>query len=343
MRILDDYGVDGFYNDLGYLSLAAIASRRRRTRCSAFEESPKHDGALGDLLALIYAEVKRRGGIVKVHIGGASRPQTDLKVYDYLWVGEGGRSGDKLREAVKNHPPYVVPCLDMSRAQIDSEDELYLHAIPYMQFPLLLAGRPFTGERAAIPGIKYPPEEKCFWTRHLRAIWKHYQAHPERPAQLRLVGFRARPARGPADPRALAQAVPAAGRGRHLGVAGDRRLRPVRPAAAAGRGRLGVRQPGVLSGAGQLRPERGGGDDQGRLRAGWRRRCGPSQEMERGRPLAANPAAACPSDSRFHAKAASDHSWSGFVSGENSRSTGKSTPHCLPLAFRSVEDWNGCS
>jgi hypothetical protein len=32
-----------------------------------------------------------------------------------------------------------------------------------------------------IPGIEYPPEERCFWTRHCRAIWKHYQAHPDGP------------------------------------------------------------------------------------------------------------------------------------------------------------------
>jgi hypothetical protein len=133
------------------------------------------------LLALIYAEVKRRGGLVKLHISGTNKPQTDLKVYDYLWVGEGGRNGDKLREITKNHPPYVAPCLDMSRAKIDSEDELYLHAIPYMQFPVLLAGRPFTGARAQVPGINYPPEEKCFWTRHLRAIGKHYREHPKGP------------------------------------------------------------------------------------------------------------------------------------------------------------------
>ena len=92
---------------------------------------------------------------VKLHISGANKPQTDLKVYDYLWVGEGGRNGDKLRETVKNHPPYVAPCLDMSRAKIESEDELYLHAIPYMQFPVLLAGRPFTGERHE--AVQRPP------------------------------------------------------------------------------------------------------------------------------------------------------------------------------------------
>jgi len=180
-RILDDYGVDGIYNDLGYAQLAGNGLPPTSDEVLAFEESATHDGGLADLLALIYAEVHRRGGIVKVHRGGDSAPLTDLKVYDYLWVGEAVGNGDKLRQAVKNHTPYVVPCLDMSRAKIENENELYLDAIPYMQFPLLLAGRPFTGQRASIPGIKYQPESVDFWTRHCRAIWKHYQSHPEGP------------------------------------------------------------------------------------------------------------------------------------------------------------------
>jgi hypothetical protein len=180
-RILDKDGVDGIYNDLGYAPPGSDPHRPAKDEVSAFEENPTHDGALADFLALIYEEVKRRRGIVKVHRGGTTRPRTDLKVYDYLWVGEGGESGDRLRLETKDHPPYVVPCLDMSRAKVANEDELYLHALPYLQFPLLLAGRPFTGERALIPGIKYPPEKDCFWTRHCRAIWKHYQAHPKGP------------------------------------------------------------------------------------------------------------------------------------------------------------------
>ena len=180
-RILDEYGVDGLYNDLGYAQLAGNGLPPTKDEVLAFEEGATHDGALADLLALIYAEVHRRGGVVKVHRGGVTAPLTDLKVYDYLWVGEAVDNGDRLRQAVKNHTPYVVPCLDMSRAKIENEDQLYLHAIPYMQFPLLLAGRPFTGQRASIPGIKYQPEDKDFWTRHCRAIWRRYQAHPEGP------------------------------------------------------------------------------------------------------------------------------------------------------------------
>ena len=214
VRILDEYGVDGIYNDLGYRQPPDLSGEPTGDQVLAFEETPENDGALADFLGLIYAEVHRRGGVVKVHRGGPRAPNTDLKVYDYLWVGEGGRQGDKLREAVKNHVPYVVPCLDMSRATIGNEDELYLHAIPYMQFPVLLAGRPFTGERAMIPGIQYPPEEECFWTRHCRAIWKHYQAHPEGPHSYGWWDSQpGRPEARPTHARWLAKYLPLVGEG----------------------------------------------------------------------------------------------------------------------------------
>lgn len=181
VRIMEEYGVDGIYNDLGYLPLAENPHSPTKDEVLAFSETSNHDGALADLLALLYEEVKRRGGIVKVHIGETARPLTELKVYDYLWVGEEVKSSDSLRMAVKDHPPYVVPCLDMSRAKIAKEDELYLESIPYMQFPLLLAGRPFTGERGQIEGIRYVPEAEDFWTHHCREIWKYYQEHPDGP------------------------------------------------------------------------------------------------------------------------------------------------------------------
>lgn len=129
----------------------------------------------------MYNEVRRRGGIFKIHQGANSQPRTAEKVYDYLWVGESVRNIDQMREAVKGHSPYVVPCLDMSRAKIDREDDLYVNSIPYLQFPLLLAGNAFTGERGTIPGIKYPPPDKCFWTGHTRRIWQFYRDHPHGP------------------------------------------------------------------------------------------------------------------------------------------------------------------
>jgi hypothetical protein len=189
MRIMDEFDLDGIYVDGGYVTNAQKVSQPQssplrgsaKDAVPAFEETPQHDGAFADLLALVYAEVKRRGGILKLHVGGDLAPQTaGLTVYDYLWVGEGVNNADGLREAVKNHPPYVIPCIDMTFAKVENEDEQYLHAIPYLQFPVLQAGRPFTGERGMIPGVRYVSQDD-FWMRRCRAAWKHYQANPNGP------------------------------------------------------------------------------------------------------------------------------------------------------------------
>lgn len=159
IRIMEEYGSDGLYSDGGYVTNARYKNQIRplaQDAVPAFEETPQYDGAFTDFLALVYSEVKRHGGIFKVHVDGALQPESGgLKVYDYLWVGEGVSNADTMREVVKNFPPYVVPALDMGYTTIENQDEPYLHAIPYMQFPVLSAGRKFTGERATIPGIKY--------------------------------------------------------------------------------------------------------------------------------------------------------------------------------------------
>lgn len=178
-RILDEYGADGIYVDGGYLANRHATKQKMppaKNEIVAFEETPEHDGAFADLLALLYSEVNRRGGILKLHVNAAEQPQSaGLKVYDYLWVGEGVAKADPLRETVKNYPPYVVPCLDLGFTTIANENEPYLHAIPYMQFPVLMGGRIFTGERGMIPGIKYHDD---FWLQRCRDAWKQYQADP---------------------------------------------------------------------------------------------------------------------------------------------------------------------
>jgi len=182
-RMLDDFGADGIYIDGGYVWNAARTLKTpAKDEVVAFRETPDYDGAFTDLLALIYDEVKRRGGVVKLHVGGNQRPQSrDLKVYDYLWVGEGVGNADAMRNAVKGHPHYVVPCIDMTFATVGDNDEAFLQSIPYLQFPLLHAGKPFTGERATIQGISYPGGEKDWWVQRCRAIWKYYQTHPAGP------------------------------------------------------------------------------------------------------------------------------------------------------------------
>jgi hypothetical protein len=183
VQLLDDYGLDGLYNDWGYVP---NAQGRKPTlagdEVAAFEETPTYDGAVADLLQLLYAEIKRRGGILKLHCDFANEPQTGgAKVYDYLWVGENVRDADGLREAVKNHAPYVVPCLDMTFTKIQDDNDPFLHAIPYMQFPLLQAGRPWTGQRARVPGVTYYGGEEDWWVQRCRAIEAHLKTHPEGP------------------------------------------------------------------------------------------------------------------------------------------------------------------
>jgi hypothetical protein len=175
-RLLDQYGFDGLYNDVGYhpdLEDQPVAEGQVRP-------APWPHAAFEDLLGLLYDMAHRRGGVVKMH-GGPPRISERVKLYDYLWLGEGVESLDKLRLEARAAPHYVVPCPDMSRAQVVDEHDLYRYAIPFMQFPLRVDGRPFTGERAGVPGVAYQPEATCFWTRHCRAIHRHYQEHPEGP------------------------------------------------------------------------------------------------------------------------------------------------------------------
>ena len=183
MQVLDEYGADGLYNDGGYYAnFHNLKAAPTANEVVAFEETPDHDGAFTDLLGLIYAEVHRRGGIVKLHVNAAEKPMSDgEKVYDYLWAGEGVGNLDAMREKVKGYEPYLVPCPDITFAGSVGKDESYLQAIPYLQFPVLQAGRPFTGERAMIPGVAYSKAESDFWMKLCREAWAHYQQHPEGP------------------------------------------------------------------------------------------------------------------------------------------------------------------
>lgn len=181
VQVLEEYGPDGLYNDWGYVSQYSNPLPPAKDEVAAFRETANHDAALEDLLALVYSEVKRRGGIYKMHADFNDRPMTKRQLYDYLWVGEGVGKLDKTREETRTHPPYVVPCFDFRRGEVSDEEEIFLHTIPYMQFPLLLAGRPFTGERAQIPGVPYLPEDQDPLLRQWRAMYKYYQAHPDGP------------------------------------------------------------------------------------------------------------------------------------------------------------------
>ncbi len=183
LRVIEQYGLDGIYIDSGYVPNARPSKADKppaKDEVPAFEETAQYDGAVTDMLALIHAEVKRHGGILKLHMSEADEPKTaGLRVYDYLWVGENVTGADGLRETTKGYLPYVIPCIDVNMAKVDDLNEPYLHAIPYMQFPLLQAGKPFTGERGNIPGVKY--YAPSVWVDRCKIAREQYQSHPDGP------------------------------------------------------------------------------------------------------------------------------------------------------------------
>jgi hypothetical protein len=193
-RIMDELEIDGLYDDLGYLPLYQLQPADP-SHISPAPETAHHDAALEDLLGLVMGLVHQRGGVLKIHYSGSGCPNCRSKVYDYLWVGEGVQDLEGLRRDTKNLEPYVTPCPDMSRATVQNEDDLYLYSVPYMQFPLRVDGRPCTGQRATVPGINYRRGEDCFWTRHMRAVWREYQKDPHAPPMYGWWdSFRGRPA-----------------------------------------------------------------------------------------------------------------------------------------------------
>lgn len=174
--LLDEYEFDGLYNDVGYNA----ALEDRPVPEGQVRPAPWPHAAFEDLLGELYDLAHARGGLLKMH-GGPAHVSDRMRVYDYLWMGEGVENLEQLRQDCRALPPYVVPCPDMSRAEVIDEDDLYRHTLPCMQFPLRVDGRPFTGARANVLGVHYQPAERCFWTRHCRAIEALSRTNPEGP------------------------------------------------------------------------------------------------------------------------------------------------------------------
>ena len=166
--IMDNYGFDGIYNDMGYPDDANF-----------IDGYIQNDPYIEDTLARIYSAVKERGGIVTVHQGLCISPRANAKIYDYLWVGESITDIKELRRAA-TFDPYVVPCPDF-RFLKGSADAFFAKTIPFMQFELRLDGRPATGECSCVPGIEYynnPINREQEW---FEKIKEWHDAHPDGP------------------------------------------------------------------------------------------------------------------------------------------------------------------
>ncbi len=169
-RLLSEYDFDGVFNDMGF---PVDYSQKN-------EGYLDYDPYLDELLSDIYSLVKRGGGIVKIHEGTCLCPKTTQKCYDYLWIGEGVRSLDKMKK-IAEFEPYVVPCPDFRFMSREDENSFYTGCIGLMQFPLRVDGRPITGERAAVPGVEYIYNPQNDEKLHFDKVKKWYESHPKGP------------------------------------------------------------------------------------------------------------------------------------------------------------------
>lgn len=145
--VLDQYGFDGIYNDWGTDSHYILTQPLQKPGLGYY------DPEIEDLLSIIYGEVKKRGGVYKLHCDrNAPAPCMD-RVYDYLWIGEWVK--DMELGVGKNYPDYLVPCPDFARNVDGTMESHFVKSIPFMQFPLLLRGRHNMGQQTQQPHVTY--------------------------------------------------------------------------------------------------------------------------------------------------------------------------------------------
>lgn len=177
--VLDRHDFDGIYNDYGTDSSFFYGNNYIKRDDVA---GGGYDPELEDLLATIYGEVKKRGGIYKLHINYNSPAPCIDKVYDYLWIGEGS-STDKLGDG-KGYPFYVVPCPHKTLSAINDPDYFYASVIPFLQFPLLTScGRPLRGRiiDENVPLYCEPGSEPGGGYKFQKAIYDYNKEHPNGP------------------------------------------------------------------------------------------------------------------------------------------------------------------
>lgn len=176
-RILDDYGFDGLYNDMGH-DRCDIFGRVEMVERGETPEPVPYEPCAEDMLVRLYSLVKQKGGIMKHHYFMNECPTVKDKVYDYLWVGEAVTDAKQLKRTA-SYEPYVVPCPDFAYTEPDDFERFFAMFLPMMQFPLRTDGRPFNAlNQFTVEGVDY------FFTNrdeHFEKMIQHNKDYPNGP------------------------------------------------------------------------------------------------------------------------------------------------------------------
>ena len=196
---VDFYGFDGVFNDFWYDSYVYDFEKGKCCiKTQEVEYNPDTDDVhdtnyltedgrcikdvevdfdpdFEDMHAQVYSEIKKRGGIYKIHSGNRNIPSRD-KIFDYIWVGEGLKRLTPGKG--KELDGYVVPCLDRHFYTEVSAKDYMAYTIPFLQFPLLKTGRPIMGQNTELPNVTYyGGDEQEFY----KAVGDYMKEHPDGP------------------------------------------------------------------------------------------------------------------------------------------------------------------
>lgn len=179
MEILDRHNFDGIYADFGYDKFLPQFHYELETYGHAnniMNSTLPYDAEAEDYLGMIYAELKSRGLLYKLHLGGFLAIPAKEKVYDYLWVGEADDNVLGVTRC-KGYEPYIAPAFHWKEAKNPDYDAVYAATIPFVQFPVLYYGRPLGADDrfAGDDLVFYMPKPE------VDDVREFYLAHPDGP------------------------------------------------------------------------------------------------------------------------------------------------------------------
>jgi hypothetical protein len=180
MKVMDEYGIDGIYNDHPPDEMIQQNKeyREKHNKSRPPNEVP-YDPYTEDFLAMLYNGVKKRGGIYILHLMSRYGPPCKERVYDYLCVGEGVSDLNNLLYS-KHYEPYVINILDKQSQSDFGPDLPFAATIPFLQFPTLNHGRPVTQDRSTANVPLYDDESKRH-RYHYKKMAEYALAHPNGP------------------------------------------------------------------------------------------------------------------------------------------------------------------